>query len=102
MDTPFFCVSDTTYENNPVTRWSTAGLVFLLLGEPIDWKVTKQCTVTMLTIEAELLALSNASKNLYSWWCFLSPYLLSLISTRQSAATMPRLSTLSQNRHQNL
>ncbi|KAM4054446.1 reverse transcriptase (RNA-dependent DNA polymerase) [Hirsutella rhossiliensis] len=39
-----------------------AGYVFLFLGGPVDWKATKQATVTTSSTEAELLALSSAAK----------------------------------------
>ncbi|KAM4060710.1 hypothetical protein HRG_001745 [Hirsutella rhossiliensis] len=38
------------------------GYVFLFLGGPVDWKATKQATVTTSSTEAELLALSSAAK----------------------------------------
>jgi len=38
-----------------------------LFGGPIDWRVGKQKTVTTSTTEAELLALSHASKEVYYW-----------------------------------
>lgn len=38
-----------------------------MYGGPIDWKASKQPTVTTSTTEAELLSLSEAGKHL-QWW----------------------------------
>ena len=43
------------------------GYVFSLFGGPINWKSVKQKTITMSSIEVELLALTNAVKEVYHW-----------------------------------
>ncbi len=65
LETPFLCTSDAAYADDPVTRRSTAGFVFLLFGGPVDWKSTKQRTVTTSSTEAELIASSEAAKEMY-------------------------------------
>jgi hypothetical protein len=50
-----------------VTRYSTEGYLLKLFNEPIDWRSTKQKTVTTLSTEAELLAFSHAAKEVI-WW----------------------------------
>ena len=49
------------------TRKSSDGFLVQLYGGLIDWKASKQRTVTTLSIEAELLALSSAAKEVI-WW----------------------------------
>ena len=61
----FTSASDAAFSNDPTTRRSTEGFLFQLFGGPIDWKSTKQRTVTTSSTEAELLALSHAAKDLY-------------------------------------
>jgi hypothetical protein len=39
----------------------------MIIGGPVDWKASKQKTVTTSTTEAELLALSEAAKSLSMW-----------------------------------
>jgi hypothetical protein len=63
---PFICASDAAFADN-VDRKSSDGYVFTLYGGPIDWKASKQRTVTTSSTEAELLALSNAAKEMI-WW----------------------------------
>jgi hypothetical protein len=48
-------------------RRSSQGYVCQLYGGPIDWKPSKQRTVTTWTTEAEFLAVSEAGKTLL-WW----------------------------------
>ena len=57
----FLCSSDTAFADN-ADRKSSYGFLFKLFGGPIDWKAMKQKTVTTSSMEAELLALSNAAK----------------------------------------
>jgi hypothetical protein len=61
------CASDAAYADDPATRHSTEGYLFKLFNGPIDWRSTKQKTVTTSSTEAELLALSHASKEVI-WW----------------------------------
>lgn len=63
----FQCSSDASYADDEVTRKSTEGYLFMLFGGAIDWRCTKQKTVSTSTTEAELLALSHVAKQLY-WW----------------------------------
>jgi hypothetical protein len=46
---------------------STEGYTFHLFNSLIDWQSSKQRTVVRSTTEAELLALSRATTQLY-WW----------------------------------
>ncbi len=66
MEMLFLCASDAAYADNPVKQRSTAAYNFLLLRGPVDWKSTKQQTVTTSSTEAELLALSDAAKGMYN------------------------------------
>ncbi|KAM4057712.1 reverse transcriptase (RNA-dependent DNA polymerase) [Hirsutella rhossiliensis] len=54
------CASDSSYADDPETRKSSQGYVFLLLA-------TKQATITTSSTEAELLALSQTAKE--QLWC---------------------------------
>jgi hypothetical protein len=58
--------SDASYGDHD-DRKSSAGFIIQIYGGPVDWKASKQSTVTTSTTEAELLALSEASKHL-QWW----------------------------------
>jgi Reverse transcriptase (RNA-dependent DNA polymerase) len=60
------CASDAAFADN-IDRKSTEGYLFKLFGGSIDWRSTKQKTVTTSTTEAELLALSHTTKD-YFWW----------------------------------
>ncbi|OOQ85768.1 hypothetical protein PEBR_23736 [Penicillium brasilianum] len=53
--------SDASFADN-IDRKSSEGFIFCLFGGPIDWKVTKQKTISISTTEAELLALSHAAR----------------------------------------
>ena len=63
----FLAASDASYGDDPETRRSSEGWVFMMFGGPIDWKATKQTTVTKSSTEAELLSLSHAGSELL-WW----------------------------------
>jgi hypothetical protein len=63
----FISSSDASFADDTETRKSTEGYLFQLFGGPIDWRCTKQKTVTTSTTEAELTALSHAAKELL-WW----------------------------------
>ncbi|KAL1952948.1 hypothetical protein VTO42DRAFT_3918 [Malbranchea cinnamomea] len=63
----FKAYSDAAYADDTITRLSSEGYLFSLFAGPVDWKATCQSTVTTLTTEAELLALSHTAKELY-WW----------------------------------
>jgi Reverse transcriptase (RNA-dependent DNA polymerase) len=62
----FLCASDAAFADN-VDRKSTEGFIFKLFGRPIDWRSSKQKTITTSTTEAGLLALSHTTKEFY-WW----------------------------------
>ncbi|KAJ5666536.1 uncharacterized protein N7477_008984 [Penicillium maclennaniae] len=67
LDGPTFaCASDASYADN-IGRKSSEGYVAYLFNGPIDWIARKQKTVTTSTTEAELLAISSASKHVM-WW----------------------------------
>ena len=59
-------MSDASYGDNH-DRKSSAGYLCMIFGGPVDWKASKQKTVTTSTTEAELLALSEAGKSLSMW-----------------------------------
>jgi hypothetical protein len=68
LEQPVFqCSSDAAYADDVATRRSTEGYLFSLFGGPIDWRCTKQRTVTTSTTEAELLTLSHTATQLF-WW----------------------------------
>jgi Reverse transcriptase (RNA-dependent DNA polymerase) len=58
--------SDASYGDN-IDRRSSAGYMCQVYGGPVDWKASKQPTVTTSTTEAELLGLSDAARSL-QWW----------------------------------
>ncbi|KAG0155339.1 hypothetical protein PDIDSM_914 [Penicillium digitatum] len=58
--------SDASFGDNR-DRKSSEGYLCKLYGGPIDWKASKQQTVTTSTTEAELLALAEAGKTI-QWW----------------------------------
>jgi hypothetical protein len=62
----FVIASDAAYADNP-DRKSSQGYICMLYGGPVDWQAAKQKTVSTSTTEAELLALSEAAKNVF-WW----------------------------------
>lgn len=74
----FQCSSDASYADCESTRKSTEGYLFTLFGGAIDWRCTKQKTVSTSTTEAELLALSHSAKQLYWWQRFFSTIKLDL------------------------
>ena len=59
-----FC--DASYADND-DRKSSQGLLFKMFGGAVEWKATKQKTITTSTTEAELLALSSIASSSY-WW----------------------------------
>src|SRR5436190_2733536 len=58
----FICASDASFTNNTIDRKSSQGYIMLLFDGPIVWRANKQDTVTTLSTEAELLALSQIIK----------------------------------------
>jgi hypothetical protein len=63
----FLCASDASFADDVETRTSTEGMLFQLFWGTIDWKSSRQLTVTKSTTHAELLALSHTSEWLV-WW----------------------------------
>ncbi|RMZ92256.1 hypothetical protein DV736_g455, partial [Chaetothyriales sp. CBS 134916] len=70
----FICASDASYADNTLDRKSSQGYLMILFGGPIAWKSSKQDTVTTSSTEAELLALTQATKESL----FISRLLISL------------------------
>lgn len=66
-NTIFLVSSDAAFADDLETRYSSQGYCFKLFGGLIDWKASKQRTVTTSSTEAELLAVSNTGKELL-WW----------------------------------
>ena len=62
----FIGSSDASFADNTEDRKSSQGYVLRLYGGPIAWKASKQTTVTTSSTEAELLAASEASKEMIS------------------------------------
>lgn len=63
----FFASSDASFADDPLTKHSSQGFGFKLFGGIIDWKANKQRTVTLSSTEAELLAVSQAAREVL-WW----------------------------------
>ena len=63
----FTYTSDTAFVDDVATHPSTEGYLFQLFGRAVDWCSMKQKTVTTSSMEVELLALMNITKELYSW-----------------------------------
>lgn len=70
--TVFLGSSDASFADNTDTRYSSQGYVFMLYGGPIDWKASKQRTVTLSSTEAELLSISTTAKETLWWQRFFS------------------------------
>ena len=62
----FYMASDAAYADS-IERKSSEGFICCLFSGPIDWSARKQKTITLSTTEAELLALTSASKH-FLWW----------------------------------
>jgi len=63
----FYGASDAAFADDVETRQSSHGYLFKLYGMPIDWKATRQRSVTKSTTEAELIALSATGGEM-EWW----------------------------------
>ena len=55
------CASDASFADNP-DRKSSQGYIMTVFGGPVAWKANKQDTVTTSSTEAELLAMSQTTK----------------------------------------
>lgn len=60
----FICASDASFADNTEDRKSSQGYVMRLYGGSIAWRASKQATVTTSSTEAELLAASEAAKEM--------------------------------------
>lgn len=58
--------SDASFADNP-DRKSSEGYTCMMFGGPVDWKASKQRTVTTSTTEAELLSISEAARTVAMW-----------------------------------
>eukprot|EP00961_Rhodomonas_salina_P122014 1642812-Rhodomonas_salina.1 len=54
--------SDSTWGNDPETRRSVSGFVFLLHGATVSWKSKLESTVALSSSEAEYQAIARASQ----------------------------------------
>ena len=68
------CYSDSDYGGDQDTRRSVTGYIIYLLGVPICWRSKSQNVISLSSAEAELYALSEASKEIK----FIAQVLLSL------------------------
>src|SRR5204862_6576975 len=62
IPTRVFGYADAGYRSDPNDRISYTGYVFMCNGGPISWSSHKQSTVAHSTMEAEYMALSDASR----------------------------------------
>ena len=65
--TVFLKFSNAFYDDDIYIRHSSQNYCFRLFNDMIDWKISKQKTIIINSIEAELLTISNAIKKLL-WW----------------------------------
>ncbi|KAF7573884.1 hypothetical protein PtrM4_055070 [Pyrenophora tritici-repentis] len=63
----FYGASDAAFADDVESRQSSHGYLFKLYRMPIDWKATRQRSVTKSTTEAELIALSATGGEM-EWW----------------------------------
>jgi hypothetical protein len=61
----FRCSTDAAFADDLLTRKSTEGYILKLFGGAIDWRSTRQRSVTTSSTEAELLALSHTATEVY-------------------------------------
>jgi hypothetical protein len=62
--------ADADWGSDLTQRKSTSGYVFTMNGSPISWTSKKQTTVALSTMEAEYMALSDASRELLAHLTF--------------------------------
>ena len=65
--TVFLESSNAFYDDDIYTRHSSQDYCFRLFNDMIDWKISKQKTVIISSIETKLLTISNAIKK-FLWW----------------------------------
>ena len=63
----FNYTSDTVFGDVIPTRYNIGRYVFSFFNDSINWKLIKQKTVITFNIEVELLALTDAVKEIYCW-----------------------------------
>ena len=63
----FLASSDAAYGDDPGTRCSSQGYGFMLFNGMIDWRASKQKTVTLSSTESELLAITATAREIL-WW----------------------------------
>lgn len=68
----FEVASDAAFEDFKDSRRSTESYLFKLFDDSIDWKSTKQRTVSTSIIETELLSLSHVDRESFWWKRFFS------------------------------
>ena len=56
------CYTDSDWAGDTESRKSTGGYVFILCNAAMSWKTKKQTTISLLSTEAEYVALSEATK----------------------------------------
>jgi hypothetical protein len=76
--TIFIASSDASFADDSETRRSSQGYGFKLFGGMIDWKATKQKTVTTSSTEAELLSISTTGRETIWWMNFFKEINLTL------------------------
>jgi hypothetical protein len=62
--------ADADWGSDLTQRKSTTGYIFMMNGGPISWTSKKQTTVALSTMEAEYMALSDASRELLAHLTF--------------------------------
>ena len=62
MDDEIIGYADADWDGNKDDRKSTTGYVFLINGGPVSWTSYKQSSNAVSTMEAEYMALSDASR----------------------------------------
>src|SRR2546423_1524023 len=72
LDDQIVYISDAVFANDLATKYSTERYLFKLFNRPINWRSTKQKTITTSNTETELLALSYTAKDMIWWKRFFS------------------------------
>ena len=67
----FVCASNALFGDNTLDRKSLQGYIMKLLGGPVAWRANKQDTVTTLSTEAELVAVSQTAREAIYLSCLL-------------------------------
>ena len=75
----FVCASNTSFGDNTLDQKSSQGYIMKLFGGAIAWRVNKQDTVTTLSTETELLAISQIAKEVIYLSCLIKAFTLFLL-----------------------